>query len=159
MTDASDTAVGAVLQQHINGIWRPISFFSRKMTPAETRYSTCRELLAVYLAIKHFRQILEGRPLHVLTDHKPLTSALNTRSDRYSPRQARHLYYISQFTSTIRHVQGMDNVVADIDALSRIETNALCRVNLLRLTSLQLQKLKQPIHRYALSSPLQHPLM
>ena len=37
MTDASDTAVGAVLQQYVNGIWRPISFFSRKMTP---RYST-----------------------------------------------------------------------------------------------------------------------
>ena len=54
MTDASDTAVGAVLQQYINGIWRPICFFSRKMTPAETRYSTFdRELLAVYLAIKH----------------------------------------------------------------------------------------------------------
>ena len=86
MTDASDTAVGAVLQQHINGIWRPISFFSRKMTPAETRYSTFdRELLAVYLAIKHFRHFLEGRPFHVLTDHKPLTFALNTRSDRYSP--------------------------------------------------------------------------
>ena len=60
MTDASDTAVGAVLQQYVNGTWRPISFFSRKMTPAETRYSTFdRELLAVYLAIKHFRHFLE----------------------------------------------------------------------------------------------------
>ena len=94
------------------------------MTPAETRYSTFdRELLAVYLAIRHFRHLLEGRHFHVLTDHKPLTYALNTRSDRHSPRQARHLDYISQFTSTIRHVHGLDNVVAD--TLSRIETNAL----------------------------------
>ena len=124
MTDASDMAVGAVLQQYANGTWHPISFFSRKMTPAETRYSTFdRELLAVYLAIKHFRHFLEGRQFHVLTDHKPLTFALNTRSDRHSPRQARQLDYISQFTSTIRHVRGLDNVVAD--ALSRIETNAL----------------------------------
>ena len=124
MTDASDTAVSAVLQQHINGAWHPISFFSRKMTPAETRYSTFdRELLVVYLAIKRFWHLLEGRPFHVLTDHKPLTFALNSRSDRHSPRQARQLDYISQFTSTIRHVHGLDNVVAD--ALSRIETNAL----------------------------------
>ena len=94
------------------------------MTPAETRYSTFdRELLAVYLAIKHFCHFLEGRHFHVLTDHKPLTFALNTRSDHHSPRQARQLDYISQFTSTIRHVHGSDNVVAD--ALSRIETNAL----------------------------------
>ena len=56
MTDASDTAVGAVLQQHFNNTWQPIGFFSRMMTPAETRYSTFdRELLAVYLAIKHYR--------------------------------------------------------------------------------------------------------
>ena len=124
MTDASDTALGAVLQQYVNGTWHPISFFSRKMTPAETRYSTFdRELLAVYLAIKHFHHFLEGRHFHVLTDHKPLTFALSTRSDRHSPRQARQLDYISQFTSTIRHVHGLDNVVAD--ALSRIDTNAL----------------------------------
>ena len=124
MTDASDTGVGAVLQQHFNGIWHPIAFFSKKMSPAETRYSTFdRELLAVYLAIKHFRHYLEGRMFHVLTDHKPLTYALNSRSDRHSPRQARHLDYISQFTSNIRHVPGVDNAVAD--ALSRSETNAL----------------------------------
>ena len=124
MTDASDTAVGAVLQQHISDTWKPISFFSRKLTPAETRYSTFdRELLAVYLGIKHFRHFLEGRSFHVLTDHKPLTFVLNSRSDRHSPRQLRQLDYIAQFTSTIRHVHGMDNVVAD--ALSRIETNAL----------------------------------
>ena len=40
MTETSDKAVGAVLQQNINGTWQPVSFFSRKMTPAETRYST-----------------------------------------------------------------------------------------------------------------------
>ena len=124
ITDASDMAVGAVLQQHIQGTWHPISFFSHKMTPAETRYSTFdRELLAVYLSIKHFGHFLEARPFHVLTNHKSLTYALNYRSDQHSPRQARHLDYISQFTSTIRHICGMDNVVAD--SLSRIETNAL----------------------------------
>ena len=124
MTDASDTAVGAVLQQHIEGTWHPISFFSHKLTPAETRYSTFdRELLAVYLAIRHFRHFLEGRTFHVLTDHKPLTYALYSQSDRHSPRQARHLDYISQFTSAIRHIHGSDNIVAD--ALSRIESNAL----------------------------------
>ena len=101
MTDASDITVGAVLQQYINGTWHPIFFFS-KMKPAETRYSTFdRELLAVYLAIRHFRHFLEGCQFHVLTDHKPLTFALQARPDRHSPRQARQLDFISQFTSTI----------------------------------------------------------
>ena len=124
MADASNTAVGAVLQQFIDGQWRPISYFSKKLRPPETRYSTFdRELLAIYLAIKHFRHFVEGRVFHISTDHKPLTYAPTTRSDRHSPRQARHLDFILQFTSDIRHVKGTDNAVAD--ALSRIEANAL----------------------------------
>ena len=124
-TDASDIAVGAVLQQYVKGEWKPISFFSKLMKPAEKRYSTCdRELLAIYLAIKHFKHFVEGRHFHVITDHKPLTFTLNSRLDRYSPRQSHHLDYISQFTSTIRHIQGSQNVVAD--ALSRIEKQMRC---------------------------------
>ena len=80
MTDASDVAVGAVLQQYINGEWCPIAYFSKTFKQAETRYSTFdRELLAIYLAIKHFRYFVEGRKFHGLTDHKPLTYALASR--------------------------------------------------------------------------------
>ena len=124
MTDASNVAIGAVLQQLVNGQWKPISFFSRKLSPTETRYSTFdRELLAIYLAIKHFRYFIEGRVFHILTDHKPLTYSLTTNPNRYSPRQVRHLDFISQFTSDIRHVKGSDNPVAD--ALSRIDVNSI----------------------------------
>ena len=36
MTDASDVAVGAVLQQYINGQWCLLAFFYRALKPAET---------------------------------------------------------------------------------------------------------------------------
>ncbi|GFR94628.1 Pol polyprotein, partial [Elysia marginata] len=76
-TDASDSAIGAELSQKHHGMWRPIAFFSRKLTSPQSRYSTFdRELLAIYSAIQHFRFFLEGRPFSVLTDHKPLTYAL-----------------------------------------------------------------------------------
>ena len=124
ITDASDVAVGAVLQQRIGESWSPIAYFSRKLKPSETHYSTFdRELLAVYLAIKHFHHFVEGRIFHILTDHKPLTFALSTKSERHTPRQIRHLDYISQFTSDIRYVSGTENAAAD--ALSRIEMNSL----------------------------------
>ena len=35
-TYASDTAMGEVLQQRLNGVWTPISFFSRNLHTAET---------------------------------------------------------------------------------------------------------------------------
>ena len=124
MTDASDIAVGAVLQQRVDDAWQPIAFFSRKLKPAETRYSAFgRELLAIYLAIRHFRPTLEGRHFHVLTDHKPLIYAFKAAPDRYSPREIRQLDYISQFTTDIRAVKGIDNAPAD--ALSRIQLDVV----------------------------------
>ena len=51
VTEASDRAIGAVLQQHT---WCPITF-SRELSPAETRCSAFdKELLAIYIAIYHF---------------------------------------------------------------------------------------------------------
>jgi RNase H-like domain found in reverse transcriptase len=45
-TDASATLMGAVLQQWHAGSWRPLAFFSRKLSKAEVNYSTFdRELL------------------------------------------------------------------------------------------------------------------
>ena len=50
MTDASDVAMGAVLQQFIQDEWCPTAYFSRKNKPVQTRYSTFdRERLAIYL--------------------------------------------------------------------------------------------------------------
>ncbi|BHF81017.1 hypothetical protein SprV_0702414600 [Sparganum proliferum] len=123
MADASTVAVGAVLQQHIKDSTRPLAFFSKKISPAETRYSTFgRELLAIYLAVKHFRHFLEGRDFTIFTDHKPLTFAIRSPSDKYNPREISHLDYISQFTADIRHIDGPKNAVADM--LSRPSLSA-----------------------------------
>ena len=86
--DASTHHVGAALQQRSpGGEWQPLSFFSRKLTDTETRYSTFdRELLAVVSALCHFRFLLEGRSFHVLTDHKPLVFALHRARDAWSAR-------------------------------------------------------------------------
>lgn len=119
-TDASDFAVGAALQQWVDDSWQPLDFFSKKLSPAESKYGAYdRELLAIYLAIKHFRHMVEARVFTVYTDHKPLTYAFQKRNPECSPRQFRHLDFIGQFSTDIRHISGDSNVVAD--ALSRIE--------------------------------------
>eukprot|EP00794_Sanderia_malayensis_P011510 gene11510-biopygen9182 len=124
MVDASNVAVGGVLQQRIDNTWKSLGFFSKRLQQAEVKYHTfCRELLGIYLTIKHFRHCLEGREFYILTDHKPLTYALSTSLDRYSPRETRHLDHISQFTADIRHATGKENVVAD--ALSRMDINSV----------------------------------
>ncbi|BHF58928.1 hypothetical protein SprV_0100188300 [Sparganum proliferum] len=80
MADASNVAVGTVLQQHL------------QLSPAQTHYGKCgRELLAVFLAVKHFRHFLEGGDFIVFTDHKPLSFALKSTSEKLSPREIRQL--------------------------------------------------------------------
>ena len=52
MTDTSDIAIGAVLQQYLDGQWCPLAYFSRKLSSTKQQYSTFdRELLAIYCAI------------------------------------------------------------------------------------------------------------
>lgn len=119
-SDASDVAVGAVLEQKTATGWRPLAFFSRALQPAERKYSAFdRELLGLYLAVRHFRFFLEGRVFTAFTDHKPLTFAFTKQADPWSARQQRHLSYVSEFTTDVRHIPGKANVVAD--ALSRVE--------------------------------------
>jgi RNase H-like domain found in reverse transcriptase/Reverse transcriptase (RNA-dependent DNA polymerase) len=72
-TDASASHVGAVLQQRHAAAkpWQPLAFWSAKLSSTQQGYSTFdRELLAIFLSIRHFRFMLEGRPFTVL----PITS-------------------------------------------------------------------------------------
>jgi hypothetical protein len=69
-TDASHTQLGAVISQ----AGRPNAFYSRKLNPAKTRYTTTeRELLAIVETLKEYRNILLGHTIRVYTDHQNLT--------------------------------------------------------------------------------------
>ena len=124
-TDASSIAVGACLEQTVNGIVRPIAFFSRKLRQNERKYSTFdRELLAIHLALRHFRHFLDSNnAVIVKTDHKPIVQALAKASDLWTGRQQRHLSSIAESGCTIQYIPGTSNPVAD--ALSRIEIDTV----------------------------------
>ena len=68
--DASLVAVGGELSQG----GRPVAFYSKKLTPAESRHHvTDRELMAIYQACMKWRSYLHGNTCTVYTDHEPLT--------------------------------------------------------------------------------------
>lgn len=133
-TDASNVAVGGFLSQLRNDMVEPLEFFSHKLSMAQSRYSTFdRELLGVFLSVKHYEHMLIGRHFTIYTDHKPLLQALNMKNP--SPRQQRQISYLSEFTFEMKFVAGADNVVADCLSrieLASIEFNALFSEELLR---------------------------
>ncbi len=104
-TNASKTQLGAVISQ--NG--KPVAFYSRKLNPAQTRYTTTeRELLAIVETLKEFRNILLGQQIRIYTDHKNLTyKTFNTE------RVMRWRLILEEYSPTFYHIDGPKNVVAD----------------------------------------------
>ena len=101
LTDASSTAMGAILQQRIGDVWFSIAYFSRRLSPTQMKYSTFdRKLLAIYLAITHFQHFVEGREFYVdgsQASHLCPPNWPSTSSGLHRPVYDRHL------PSAIRH--------------------------------------------------------
>ena len=69
-TNASNTSLGAMLSNFINGEERPLVYASRVMFKTETNYSTTkREALAVVQAMKWFKSYIWGVKFVLRTDH------------------------------------------------------------------------------------------
>jgi RNase H-like domain found in reverse transcriptase len=68
-TDASHYQLGAVISQD----GKPIAFYSRKLNPPQTWYTTTkRELLSIIETLKEYRNILLGHKIEVFIDHQNL---------------------------------------------------------------------------------------
>ncbi|KZV19421.1 hypothetical protein F511_08762 [Dorcoceras hygrometricum] len=110
--DASGRGVGAVLSQ----AGRPIAFFSKALAPRTLSKSTYeKELMALVLAIQHWRPYLLGRKFVVWTDHRSLTSLLRQRVT--TPDQQHWLRKLLGYEFEVKYKAGTQNGAAD--ALSR----------------------------------------
>ena len=90
---------------------------SRKFTPAQFNYSTTdKELLAIIDALRAFSPLLLGIEFFIRMDHRAL-EILQTRQ-LTNERQIRWLEAIKMFHFTIEHIEGKDNILAEIGRAS-----------------------------------------
>ena len=76
-TDASLTAMGAVLSQVQDGQERAICYASKAFSKAQTRYPANKsELLAVVNFTRHFKHYLLGHIFTLITDHRALKHSM-----------------------------------------------------------------------------------
>ena len=116
--DASDFAIGAVLSQKQNDIWKPIAFLSKSLSPAERNYEIWdKEMLSVITSLKEWRHFLLGskQTFEIHNNHRNLEYFRQPQN--LNPRQARWYLRLCDYDFTLLHKPG--STMAKADALSR----------------------------------------
>ena len=118
-TDASDYAVGAVLEQvRDDGTHVPVAFWSRILAEGQRRTWTAREkeTYAIVCALRKWSCHIGLQPVVVCTDHQSLQSWHKEHVDTPSgpaARRARWHETFAKFDLSVVYVPGKDNTVAD----------------------------------------------
>ncbi|KAI0996091.1 hypothetical protein K3495_g12090 [Podosphaera aphanis] len=159
-SNASKIAVGAaLLQPHTQtrdskptSTLHPVSYFSKKLTPTQTRYAAQeRELLGIVMALQHWRHWVEGGDVTVVTDHESLKT-IRTKVEQPA-RIVRFLDALEHYGIRIVYRPGRANFLADYLSRPRESvfvndnyqhdnspvTNSNCASNLHHLSRIDLQ--------------------
>ena len=113
----SNTGIGAILTQTVEGVEYVVSYACRSLSKAEQKCSvTERECLAVIWVIQKFRAYLEEYHFTVITDHSSLKCLHNLRNP--TSRLARWALALLEYGFEIVHHRGSMHQVPE--ALSRL---------------------------------------
>jgi len=111
--DASGAGIGAVLMQNR----RPIAYFSKALSPNNLSKSAYeKELMALVLAVQHWRPYLLGRSFKVYSDQRSLGYLLQQRIT--TAEQQHWIAKLLGYQFEVVYKPGPDNKV--VDALSRV---------------------------------------
>jgi len=123
-TDASNTGLGGVLSQNIDGQEKVIAYYSRSLGHAERNYCvTRRELLAALECTKHFHKYLYGQQFKLRTDHAALKWLLQFKNPE--GQLARWIERLQSYDVMIEHRKG--GLHNNADALSRRPCSIECK--------------------------------
>ncbi len=118
-TDASDTAIGAVLNVKRNDEWRPVEFYSKTLNLTQQRWPVReREAFAIVIALQKFDYCVRGRSVTVFTDHE----SLKWMTECQKGKIARWASLLAEYDLTVIHRKSQQ--MLHVDFLSRFIDNS-----------------------------------
>ena len=122
MCDASDFAMGAILGQKAEKVFKAIYYASKTFNEAQENYlTTGKEMLAIVFACEKFRPYILGSHVIIHTDHATIKYLMSKKEAK--PRLIRWVLLLKEFYLEIKDKKGCENVIAD--HLSRVEKPAV----------------------------------
>ena len=122
MYDASDFAMGAVLGQKAEKVFKAIYYASKTFNEAQENYSTIeKEMLAIVFACEKFRSYILGSYVIIHTNHATIKYLMAKKEAKL--RLIRWVLLLQEFDVEIKDKKCCDNVIAD--HLSRVEKPAV----------------------------------
>ena len=120
MCDANDYAMGAVLGQKADKMFRVIYYSIKTFNETEENYSTTeKEMLPMVFSCQKFRPYILGSHVIIHTDHAAIKYLMAKKEAK--PRLIRWVLLLQEFDLEIKDKKSCDNVIAD--HLSRFEKN------------------------------------
>ena len=118
MCDASDYAMGAVLEQRTKKMFKAIYYANKTFNEAQENYSTTeKKMLAMVFSCEKFRPYILGSHVIIHTNHAAIRY-LRFKKDA-KLRLIRWVFLLQEFDLEIKDKKGSDNVIDD--HLSKLE--------------------------------------